>query len=214
MFTKKELFWILIASAIIAFAFSFFKDMEKFLNVSVFALYFLYALIILFASIIVKKLVAMYLQVKIEHKLAWWKRFFIYERSYFRKPIPIGILLPLSVTLISGGIMKVLTILQYDVSAKKSRITKKRSYPRFSELTEWDIGLIGIWGIGTVLFISLLSLIIGQTELAKMAALYSFWNMIPLFNLDGTKIFFGSRLAWIIEAILSVIFLLLIYLVP
>jgi len=199
---------MLIATILMALVISFFKDFNTFLYS------LLYSFLIIFISIFIKKLVASYIQVKIEHKLLWWKRFFIYERSYFKNPIPIGLLLPIFVSLISGGIIKIFTFLKYEVTPKKSRVTKKRTYPRFTELTEWDIGLMGIWGIGTTLFLSLFGLIIGQVEFAQISALYSLWNLIPLFEMDGTKILFGSKLAWVIEAILSVIMIILVYLIP
>jgi hypothetical protein len=74
-------------------------------------------------------------------------------------------------------------------------------------MTDWHNALIGAAGIVAVLILSIISYLIPWSDsLWRLSAYYAFWNMIPLSNLDGTQIFFGSRVLWSTLAIVVAIF--------
>ena len=72
-------------------------------------------------------------------------------------------------------------------------------------MTEYHIGVIAGWGILANLFFALIGYLIGFTEFARLNIYFAFFNIIPLSNLDGNKIFFGSFIFWSFLAILTII---------
>ena len=206
MFKIKEIGHILIALILFAFVISFLQE------INVFLISLLIAFIILAVNILAKKIIAHNLDTEIEQKIWQFQRWGFYERSYFKKPIPVGILLPFLLVWLSYpiGFFKVFTFLQFDIKAKSSRAAKKHGLYRFSELTEWHIAAIPLAGIAATLVLGIIAYILGGYAswlplLAKYSIYYSLWNLLPLGQLDGTKILFGSRIWWIILMIISVI---------
>ena len=55
------------------------------------------------------------------------------------------------------------------------------------------------------LVLAVVAYIIGQPDLARYSIYFSVWNLLHLGQLDGTKIFFGSRILWVVLFILSLI---------
>ena len=88
MFKLNEIIHIIIAIVLFAFVINFLKEFNAFL----FAL--LIAFIIIIVNVLSKKLMAFYLDSEIEQKILHFQRWGWYQRSYFKKPIPIGIILP------------------------------------------------------------------------------------------------------------------------
>ena len=75
-------------------------------------------------------------------------------------------------------------------------------------MTEWHNGVIGAAGLVAVLLLSFISYFPGFELLTKLAAFYAISNMLPISNLDGTQIFFGSRILYITMLIITAIFFL------
>jgi Zn-dependent protease len=167
------------------------------------------AAIVILLNIFTKKVVAYVLDAEVESKTWTWQRFGFYERSYFKKAVPLGFLLPLFLSLLTLGYVKFLALLEYDVYASKSRASKKIGHFRFSEMTETHIAAIGGFGILANLVLMGVAYVLGFSDLARFSAYYAFANVLPLSNLDGVKIFFGSRIAWYLLAAISTIALVL-----
>ena len=162
-------------------------------------------LIIFVVNVGVKKIAADYLQCSVETKIWTFKRYGLYERSYFKNAIPAGILLPFLISFLSLGKLYWLGTTQSEISALKSRASRRHDFYSFSELTEWHVALIPACGIIACLVLSVFAYVAGYTFLGKMAVLFAFFNMIPLGQLDGTKIFFGSSRLWFVLAVFSLI---------
>lgn len=165
--------------------------------------------VVILVNVLTKKVVAYAVDSEVEIKTWMWQRYGIYERSYLKKSIPLGFLLPLLLSLITLGYVKFLAFLEYDVYASKARASKRIGTVRFSELTESHIGAVGGFGILANLVLAVVAYFLGVGELARLSIYYAFANVLPVSRLDGVKIFFGSRVAWFVLAVLSVLGLVL-----
>lgn len=196
----NELVHILLLTIILAFAYAFSS-----LSIITFLIAALFFAIIFAVSILAKKLMAHYLECSIDTKVWNFQRYGFKEKSYFKNPVPVGIILPFLITILSLGSFYWLAVTQSEITAKKSRVVKRHDFYSFSELTEFHIGLIPAAGIIACLILGFLSYFINQPELGKLAIFFASFNMIPLGNLDGTKIFFGSLKLWFFLAALCLI---------
>ncbi len=193
---------VIILAVVFGFSFVISGDLNSFSQV------ILFSVLIIIVAVFTKKLVAYMLDSDVEHEL--WR---VYRYSWkpgwhFDKPVPAGIILPLVFTLFSWGILKFSAILTYETRALKYRAAKRFGMYSFSEMTDWHNGIIGASGIIVLLLISVIAYFapLNIEYLAKMATFYAFWNMIPVSNLDGTQIFFGSRILYTILAVITIIF--------
>jgi hypothetical protein len=206
LMNSKELFHIILAIILFAFIIWFLQDSKLILPS------FIIAFVVISSNIIAKKIAAIYFQTEAEISIWQFQRWGYYTRSHFKKPKPIGIILPFLLVIASmpTGFIKMLTFLQTDIKPTIKRISKKRGgLDRYSELTEWHNGWIV--GVGIIINICLcfIPYILGKTdlliEIAKYSIYYAIWNMLPIGQLDGTKIFFiGWRFyifIWILVAI-------------
>lgn len=196
----NEIFSVLLAVIVLAFTVSLAK-----LNFDTFILAALFFIIIFIVNITAKKLTAYYMQASVETKIWQFQRYGIYERSYFKYPIPIGIILPFLVSVFSLGSFFWLAATQSEIKASKARVIKKHDFYSFSEMTEFHIGVIPAAGIFACLVLAFIAYLINQPELGKLSIYFAAFNMIPLGNLDGTKIFFGSIILWFILAAVTLI---------
>ncbi|MDO8460689.1 MAG: hypothetical protein Q7S74_06270 [Nanoarchaeota archaeon] len=167
---------------------------------------FLFSIIIIVFSVFAKKLIAYSLDANVEHKIWGVYRYGFREHNHFKKEAPAGIFLPLFFSIFTLGLIKIPAFLTYETRALKSRAAKRFGFYSYSEMTDWHNGLIGAAGIVMVLLISFVGYLLGYEYLAKLAAYYAFFNMIPISNLDGTQILFGSRVIWTALALVCVIF--------
>ena len=207
MLTTNEIGHIVLA--IILFTF-----IASFPNLSNAATMLLYAFIIIFIYVLAKKFIAYSLETETEIKIWSFQRWGIYERSYFKNPIPAGIIFPFLLSLLSFGYIRLLTLLSSEEKATTARAAKRHDFYSFSELTEWHIGLISSAGIFASLILAILAYFINFPELAKFAIFYASANLIPLGKLDGTKIFFGSKILWAFLVIVCLIALGYVFFLP
>ncbi len=205
MLTKREIIWTIIAILIMGFIISLPK-------LSISSSYtFLIATIIILTSVLVKKIAANYYSIKIEHKIWEFKRWGWHERSKFKRPIPIGLILPFFISLLSLGIIKILTLLQFDAkNLPKKRALKKRGAYRYSKINESDLAFTAAWGFWALIVLAIIGYFLKQPELTKYSIYYGIWNLIPISNLDGTKLFFGSLINWILLAIIYLVCMVVI----
>ena len=204
MLTKKEIISILIAVVIFGFVTSFSENITSFQKN--FPLMLLFGLITISIYTLGKKAMAYRFDSENEIKIWSFKRYGLYERSHFKNPIPVGIILPFLLSVLSLGRIPWLAILQSEEKSLSTKAVRRHDFYSFSELTDWQIGLISASGILACLAFSVIAYFINLPELARLNVYYAAFNLIPLGKLDGTKIFFGSKgVLWIALASLCLI---------
>lgn len=190
MLNKKEIVCILLAIVILGFSMSLWKGLSG-------ILYTMLAISVLLAvNIVAKKIMAYYLESEAEIRLWEVQRYGFKPSRYFKKPFPAGALFPIVSSLLSMGYVVWLASLVFEVKAKVYRAAKRHGLYSFSEMTEYHIGLIAAAGIFANLIIAVVGYLINQPEFAKLNIFFAFFNMLPLSDLDGNKIFFGSLILW------------------
>jgi len=206
MLKLKEVMQIIIVIILFAFIISFpqiLKENNQFIEALVFAF------IILAVNILAKKITAYYYDSKIEQKILHWRRWGYYKRSQLKKPIPIGILLPFLLVWISypTGFIKMLTFLQSEITPTSARVSRRRGgvIQRHLEMTEFHLSVICGIGIVANLVLALVAGIFDYGRLARFSVYFCIWNLLPLGQVDGSKILFGSKLLWLLLAVLSVV---------
>ncbi len=201
MLNIKELSIIVAVSVILAFTISLLTSLED----------FLWALLAIFIVIIVnsvaKKVAAYFLESEISIDLWEIKRFGFRAHHHFKKPMPAGVLLPIIITVLSYGHILWFACLVFDVKKKVYRAARRWGLYTFSEITEDHTGWIAIWGIIANLVFAVVGYLIGFEEFAKLNIYFAFFNLIPISDLDGNKIFFGSIVLWALLAAITLVFL-------
>lgn len=197
----KEMLTIVLAIIILA-AITSYKKAPEYIIVSLISFF-----IIITINIYIKKLTANSFEADITIK-PWSMYYFGFRRySHFKEPVPM-IWVPIFFTLLTNAKIWWLAVLQFDVKAKPERTTKRDGLYRFTEMTDWDIGLIALSGLTANIIIGVISYIIGIgyfEYFAKLNIYYATWSLLPISNLDGTKILFGSKTIWIITTTITLI---------
>jgi len=199
MIKPKELSTIIIVSIILAFTISLVESLEI----------FLYAILTIFIVILInvfaKKITSFILDSEIEIKLWEIKRYGLKDHYQFKNAIPAGGIFPLLITFLSFGYIYWFSCLVFEVKAKAYRAAKRWGLYTFSEMTEWHIGLIAAWGVIANIIFAVIGYLAGFSEFARLNVYFAFFNMLPLGNLDGNKIFFGSLILWSFLATITLI---------
>jgi len=215
MFKKSEYIPLIIAILVMAILISFFPSEKEILPKEILPAILVSAVIII-ASVLVKKAIAKTLDVEIEHKIWEWDRYRFSEGAHFKRPIPMGLVLPLLLLFISVGTVKFFAFLQFSTKALVAKAAKKYGRYRFSKVNEWDEALIGFYGLLGIIALSLIARFFNQIpligELSKYAMFYAISNVLPLGLLDGAKIFFGSRPLYVLTLIITILAALVVFL--
>lgn len=185
---KKEATTIIIATLVLALTASF-KNTEIFYST------LLCFLIIITVNIITKKIVGFHFETEVKTKFWTWYQFGLRKDFHFKNAVPM-VWLPLLLTLFSKGYILWLAILEFDIKAKAERVAKRHGIYRFTEVTEWHMALIAIWGLVTNLIFAIFAYGFGFELFAKLSIYFIAWNIIPLSRFDGAKIFYASRALW------------------
>ncbi|MFH0808436.1 MAG: hypothetical protein V1888_02365 [archaeon] len=185
---NKEPFTIILAAIVLALTVSF-------KNTTIFYLAAISFLIIISINILAKKITAYNFETDITTKFWTWYQFGLRKDMHFKNPIPM-IWLPLLITLFSKGLIFWLGILEFDVKARPERASRRHGLYRFTEVTEWHVAWIAIWGIIANLIFAILAYIAGFELFAKLSIYFIAWSIIPLGKLDGSKIFYANRALW------------------
>jgi len=202
MINKREIV-ILVTSALILGYIIKFPEFKT----EVWLLISLLALIILGVNTFGKKLTARFYDSNavINH----WNlgRYGLGKTAVFKKPFPMWVFTPIIIAFITLPMytIKWLAVTTFDASPLPSKAKRK-----FSEVTEWDLALIAIGGILFNLILAFISHLLGFGYFAKLNVLFAIFNLIPISQLDGAKIFFGSRILWISGIILTLAILVLL----
>jgi len=199
MINKSEILYILLTTLILTFVVAFTSGVTTYLYT------FLIILAIIAINVAAKKFLAYHLDAEIEIKI--WESSFPSNKpkGKYTKPIPTGLLIPFIIGIISLGYVKWLASLVFDVKPKVYRAAKRHGLYTFSEMTEYQIGLIAAVGILANLLFAIIGYLIGIPAFAKYSIFYATWNMLPIANLDGNKIFFGNIVMWSFLAAITLI---------
>jgi Zn-dependent protease len=209
MFEAKEISWIIIALIVFEFVilFPFPSSLNPFLLLT--------PVLILSVNLISKKIAASKFSIKIKYKIWEFERYSLHEHSHLKKPFPIGLVFPVLLSFLSMGVMRVFLFLQFDAeNIAKKRILKKRGINQRTEINESDLAFASFWGFFSLIILA----IIGSFSviepffpfLSKYAVFYGIWNLLPISELDGSKLFFGSMILWILTAIMYAVALILV----
>jgi hypothetical protein len=196
---SKEIFVIVLASIILAIVVSFTNNKLIYSTAICF-------LIIILANTFVKKLIGSLLEIGVKIKFWSWHQYGFRKDSHFKSPVPM-VWFPLIISLFTRGALWWLAILEFDVYPKTERVSRRHGLYRFTEVTEWHIAWIAIWGIITNLVLAVVGYLAGFELFARLSIYYTVWSIIPLSSLDGSKIFFSSRYLWATIAVIVAIFL-------
>lgn len=196
----KEIIIILFASIILGFTISFPNTANVISSI-------IYFLILITINILAKKAMSYYFEANTKIKFWSWERFWFTKKSHFKKPIPM-LWLPLILTIFTKGYFYWLGILGFDIEPKTERISRRHGLYRFTQMTDWHIGLIAASGVIANLLLGIIAYLIGFEPLAKFSIYYAAWSVIPISDLDGTKILFSSRILWFTITTITAIFLL------
>ena len=154
-----------------------------------------------------KKITASRLDADVEHEIWRIQRYGLKEGDHLQKSVPIGVILPIFVSVITLGAVSLSTLLTYETRALKRRAAKRFGPFSFTEMTDYHNALVGAAGIISTLLVAFVSYWIpGASQLGLIATSYAFFNMFPIGKLDGAQIFFGSRVLWATLAVIVLIF--------
>ena len=190
MLNKKEIISILIAILIITISLGL-LNMWKTFGMVLLAVFLVIAI-----NILAKKAISYYLDSKIQIKLWEIKRYGFKPDQEFKKPFPAGIFFPIIFSALSFGNLIWLASLVFEIKPKVYRAAKRHGLYSFSEVTEFQIGLIAAAGVLINLIFAVIGYFIGWPMFSRLNIWFAFFNMIPISNLDGNKIFFGSLVIW------------------
>jgi len=123
---------------------------------------------------------------------------------YFKKPFPMWIFAPLVLAFATLGYVKWLAITTFEAAPTVLRTRRK-----FANISEWDLALIAIAGIFANILLAFFGRIFGFNDFAMFNLWFALFNLIPISNLDGSKIFFGSRFLWIFSIIFLIALMIL-----
>lgn len=222
LFTKKEVAWILISIVILWFITGIIYNVkEDSVSITPTLPLLLVAALIIGVSVLAKKFAAGRYSAKIEHTVFGFQRWGFYGRSHFKNPIPMGIILPFFLAILSLGLLKPFTFLQFDAKNDPAkRLTKRqgtRRAERKSEINEVDIAFISAYGFYSLLILAIIGSLLNNylslqlgAQLTKYCIYFGLWNLLPWGNLDGGKTFYGSLPAYTILIVLYLIGLIFV----
>lgn len=201
----KEIINIVVAVIILGIIISLKSIIEGEFNFILWAM--IYSFLIIFFSILGKMTIASLYESNIEHQIWSFSRWGFRKPQRFESEVPLGIIIPLLFSVFSLGAIKLMTLLSYETTIKKSRSARRFGIYSYTSMTDWHNALIGAGGIVAVLILSIISYSLPADFelLSKLSVFYALSNLIPLSKLDGNQIFFGSRILWLSLSIVTVI---------
>lgn len=212
--SKKEIKLIFIAAFIAALVFSFNEwGIERFsFAVGVKNLFtaFIFALIIYSVHSISQKLAADHYEYKIEFSLVEMKRRINSTRKIIN--IPIGPIITILLILISNGKFIFLVLNSYKhIIQKEFRIGR-----RWTNIKEFEDAQIALSGpLSQVFLLIVFKLLLALSPIFEramfMSSIIAIFSMLPFPQIDGSKIFFGSRALYVTSLIFIIAFIILIF---
>jgi len=197
MFTKKEISSVLIVSFLLGIVISLVENLNLFLSTT------LSVFLIIALNTLGKKITAFYLDTDIEIKIWEMQQFGYKSHMRTKKPFLAGIFVPLIIKFLSIGLINWMVCLTFDASGRVYRAARRHGIYSFSEVTEEEMGGIAGAGIIATLVFALVGYLIGQETFSVLSITYAFFNLIPAFDWDGAKIFFGNKVSWSVLAVVT-----------
>ncbi len=207
MITLKELGSLLLAIIVLSFSYAF-------LSRNLFLASLVAFIIIIVLNVLAKKLMAYYVEAEEETKLWTFQRYGWYSKSYLKTPFPIGLVLGFILPLVTLGTIPWLAVLESDVKGTSTRAAGRHDFYSYSEMTEWHIALISAAGIIICFILAPIAYFANFSILAKLSLFYAAFNLLPLGKLDGTRIFFGSKILYALLVAIALIGLFYAFLMP
>lgn len=205
MINKREIIIIALILVIItlslSLSLSLFKEWKT-------VLYTLLAVsVVILGNIFTKKFIAYRLDSEIEMKVWEIGKFGFTKDKHSKKPFPLGAFLPIISKIIFFPFKSFVWMasLVFDVKPRIYRGAKRFGLYTFSEMTEYHLGLIAAAGIVINLLMAIIGYFAGFPLFARLNVYYAFFNMLPISELDGNKIFFGNLILWTFLASLVLI---------
>lgn len=149
-------------------------------------------------NIIAKKAMAYRLDSEIEMKVWEVGKYDFSQDKNSKKPFPLGAFLPLLSKIVLFPLKNFVWMasLVFDIKPRIYRGAKRHGLYTFSEITEYHLGLIAASGIAINIILAIIGYFAGFPLFARLNVYYAFFNMLPVSELDGNKIFFGSKILW------------------
>jgi len=135
----------------------------------------------------------------------------IFGRKYLIKSFPIGVVLSLIVTIFSNGMFFFLAIGQYDLLLKRgSRVGRK-----FIQVTDYEEAQIALVGPMSHVILMLVASFFNTwgalDQFIFINAALALFFMLPIHNLDGTKVFLGSPLLYVSSLVFIIAVITMVY---
>ena len=194
----KEISTIILAAIVLALTVSF-------KNTDIFYIATASFLIIIVANVLTKKITGYFFETDVKTKFWALYQFGFRKDMHFIKPIPM-IWLPLILAPFSNFFLW-LGVLEFDVSAKTERVSRRHGLYRFTEITEWHMAWIATWGIIINLVLAVVGYLVGFELFAKLSIYFIAWSTIPVAGLDGSKILYASRSLWTVVFTIAILLL-------
>ncbi len=163
--------------------------------------------VVILANIFMKKFIAYRLDSEIEMRVWEIGKYGFTKDKHSKKPFPLGAFLPIisKIVLFPFKSFVWMASLVFDVKPRIYRGAKRFGLYTFSEVTEYHLGLIAASGIVINLILSVIGYFLGFPLFARLNIYYAFFNILPLSEFDGNKIFFGNLIMWAFLASLVLI---------
>ncbi len=202
---KKELAFVVLIILILA------VSLDSLGNWSGLLYTFLAVFLVVVLNIVAKKFIAFQFDSEIEMKIWEIKQWGFKIHQHFKHPFPAGAFLPIISKLIffPFATFAWMASLVFDVKPRIYKAAKRYGLYTFSEMTEYHLGLIAASGIAMNLILAVVGYFLGFPIFARLNIYYAFFNMLPVSDLDGNKIFFGNLVIWGFLASLVLIGMLL-----
>jgi len=207
MFKIEELLKIIFGIIILVFVINLNNITKSKISQTIIITAFIFVAIIVLVNVLAKKLAAYYYHSHVEIKIWNIERYGLAAAQHFKKPIPAGIILPFFISLLSYGYFMWMAIFEFDVNPSSSRASKQHDIYKFSEMTDFDIGMIAAAGVVANLFAAIIGYLAGFPDFARWNIYFAAFSLVPISSLDGTKIFFATRniVLWITLVVLTAI---------
>lgn len=212
LFDTKEVLNIILAALILGFIFSF-QDWGPgktvVINIGIMNLVktAIISMVVLLVYLLAHKIAAIRNDCTSRFTLWGIKRYWFRKKHKLKRPIKLGIIIPLLLVILTNGYIKFAAV----GSSELKEIRKRWIGKKYKHLTGYQTALIHLTGPLTIL---LLATILSSTETLSKLVLISYsvamFSMLPFSGLDGAKIFFGSPPLYVFSIIFMIATLILI----
>ncbi|GEM_PF-1603834 len=210
MFTKKEIFALIFSLFILSFVFGFDDGTKKLvLNTWLFNFFKIFVLVTLavFVRELAMKLHARTDDALVEYELWGIRRVWFTGNGLLHRPLYLGTLIAILMTLSSKGAFFFTALGNHKITERGSaRVGRRLTRLNYSE----EAQIISA-GIFANIFLAILGIFLGRIfhfnaqQFVNINFYLILFNLFPLSNLDGAKLFFGSLLGYIFMLVFFIV---------